>query len=192
MDINQNHSNMKLLKLNYLFAIALFISISFASCKNAEKDMENATDKIENEAKELKEEAKETTASVKKSMEEVDMKAGVYNITQVDRPPLMSSDCIKDAKPQLCSDEKVMDFIKKNVKKPSAWKNEGSFEQVLVVIEKDGSLRDIKYVASSNNEGCEACQKAAVEVVGKMNKWQPAMKDGKPVAVKMTIPVKFV
>lgn len=181
--INRNLSN--------LFVLALAIFVSLTSCNNAKKDMDNTGDEIEMKVEQIEQTADAKVKSTEKSYNN-DNEIGVYNITQVDSPPLMSADCTTESSPKQCSDKKVMEFIKKNVNISKSWKNEGSFEQVLVIIEKDGSLRDIKYVASSNNDGCEACQKAAVDVVGKMSNWIPAKKDGKAVAVKMTIPVKFV
>jgi hypothetical protein len=184
-----NTSNQKFINL---FAFALLIFITIVGCKNAESKTEEAAEKIEAEAKELKNGAENAAKEIKSEANKIMNSSNVLNLTQVDTPPLMDATCKADKNPKKCSDSKVLKFIKNNIVIPNGWNNEASFEQVLVVIEKDGSLRDIKYVASSNNKGCKACQKAAVDVVGKMDNWVPAMKDGKPVAVQMTIPVKFV
>ena len=41
-------------------------------------------------------------------------------------------------------------------------------------------------------ENCDWCQQTAVNVVGKMTQWRPALKNGKPVPVELVIPIKFL
>jgi protein TonB len=58
---------------------------------------------------------------------------------------------------------------------------------VRVVVEKDGSLRNIKVVKSVD----PSLDKEAIRVVEQMPKWIPGKQDGKPVRVKYFIPISF-
>ena len=55
------------------------------------------------------------------------------------------------------------------------------------VVEKDGSLNKIKAIKSDHKE----LERFAIKIVNKMPKWEPAEKDGKKVATKMVLPIKF-
>ena len=54
-------------------------------------------------------------------------------------------------------------------------------------IEKDGNLTEIKIEKSVN----EYLDREAVRVVKSMPKWTPGKQRGKPVKVKMVIPIRF-
>ncbi|GLR16918.1 energy transducer TonB [Portibacter lacus] len=170
-------------------AIILSIAFTFASCdmekKSSTEEVSMENDKIENAVSADNNKAMET----KKAEEE----AMIYTIADVDMQPLFSMECASMENPVECSNEKMLQFVKDNATFPreAINRNQDGFEQVIVVIEKDGSLSNMKYVASSKTKECDGCQKAAVDVVGMMENWKPAMKDGKPVAVQMTIPVRF-
>lgn len=58
---------------------------------------------------------------------------------------------------------------------------------VQFVIEKDGTVTNAKVVRSPH----EAFSKEGVRVVMSMPKWTPGKKDGKPVRVTHTIPIRF-
>lgn len=55
------------------------------------------------------------------------------------------------------------------------------------VVEKDGSLTDIKITKDIGG----GCGEAAVAVVKMMPKWKPGEVEGKPVRVQFTIPIFF-
>ena len=167
----------KVLKASFLFGA---IAISIVACNNTEQN------KVSETADEIETVVSKTIKGVK-SEAEIN-KPMVYNETQVDTKAMFGNCSTAE-----CSEKKILSFVKDNIQFP---KNQNlldeSLEQVLIVINKNGSLEDVKYVASSNDEGCPVCQQAAVDVVGKMKNWKPAMKDGKAVAMKMTIPVRIV
>ena len=56
-----------------------------------------------------------------------------------------------------------------------------------IVVEKDGSLTDIKVVKSVD----PSLDKEAIRVVKTMPNWIPGMQDGEPVRVKYIIPITF-
>ena len=185
-------NSLRIMKSFLLFGA---IGFSLVACNNdSKKDMDNAVDEVEtaveNAADNVANKAKEIKSDIKSEMEENEYStstSAVLNETQVDSKA-MFGDCATVK----CSEEKILSFIKDNIVLPKN-KNtlDNSLEQVLVVVDKNGAIGDVKFVASSNSKGCPTCQQAAVDVVGKMKNWKPAMKDGNPVAVKMTIPVRF-
>ena len=172
----------------------------FVGCGNESKELENSNSDSTN-VEEAQNVLMAKAASIESKNEKAESNERItnksewnnneaYNLTQVDMPPLFDSLCIAADDPKSCSEEKLLSFIADNLIKPKG-RNKKSLEQVLVVIEKDGSLQGLQYVASENKESCPECQQAAVDVIGKIEKWVPGTKDGKPVAVKMAIPVKF-
>lgn len=77
------------------------------------------------------------------------------------------------------------DFIYERTRKAAA-RQQG---QVLIqfMVEEDGTLSHVKIVRS---EG-DFLDNEARHIIGEMPKWQPAMNEGKPVRMKMTIGVDF-
>lgn len=58
---------------------------------------------------------------------------------------------------------------------------------VQFVVDKDGSLGDIKVVKGIGS----GCDEAAVEALKKMPKWKPGKQRGRPVKVRMSLPIMF-
>lgn len=116
----------------------------------------------------------------------------VYTVSQTDRPPLFSADCLSDKKPERCSSRALAEWAKTSVVYPEADLAEGSdgLEYVTFVINKKGEVSSVNRV-ESKMEACEGCSKAVLDAVLKMPNWQPAMLNGKPVDVVVTLPVRF-
>lgn len=179
----------KMTLLVFLMASAFFVT----SCNSDNKSTEEDTkDTVEESTNNETDNNNYNNNSEETAMPEA-ASATVYNITQVDSPPLFDAECRNADNPAKCSEDKILAFIKKNAQFPKAAANKGQegLEQVIFVVQKDGSLANVKYVASSDKKSCDGCQQAAVDVIGKMTTWVPAQKDGNPVAVQMTIPVRF-
>ena len=83
--------------------------------------------------------------------------------------------------------EKMFEFIADNLR----WPDDDACIQgrvvVSFIVEKDGSLTDVKVVKSLD----PAFDKEAVRVVKSMPKWEPGMWNGKPARVKYCIPIRF-
>jgi TonB family protein len=83
--------------------------------------------------------------------------------------------------------EKMFEFIADNLR----WPDDDACIQgrvvVSFIVEKDGSLTDVKVIKSVN----PAFDKEAVRVVKSMPKWEPGMYRGKPARVKYCIPISF-
>ena len=58
---------------------------------------------------------------------------------------------------------------------------------VSFVVEKDGSLSDIKVMRSLGS----GCDEEAVRLINSMPKWKPGKNSGKEVRTKMLVPITF-
>ena len=83
----------------------------------------------------------------------------------------------------------LMKFLKKNTRYPESAKNANIQGSVIisVVIEKDGSIGDIKIIRGL----CESCDEEAIRVIKSMPTWIPGRHHGVNVAVIYTIPIRF-
>lgn len=81
--------------------------------------------------------------------------------------------------------DSLKSFIRKNLCYPSEECVEGSVI-VRFIVEKDGSISDVKVIRS-----IPLVDDEAVRVVRSMPKWIPAEKDGKAVRSRFMLPVKF-
>ena len=83
----------------------------------------------------------------------------------------------------------VQKWIAKNVKDPMIAQENNIQGKVFVqfVIEKDGSVSDVKVARSVD----PSLDKEAIRVVKAMPKWKPGKQRGKPVRVSYTVPINF-
>jgi TonB family protein len=83
----------------------------------------------------------------------------------------------------------AMKFLAKNIKYPVAAQQAKIEGRVIVqfVIERDGSVSDVKVMRGVNPE----LDAEAIRVVSMMPKWIPGKQRGKAVAVKYTMPIMF-
>ena len=86
-------------------------------------------------------------------------------------------------------DQAMMDFVAKNVQYPQEARDKEISGRVLVgfVVEKDGSITDVKVVKGIGG----GCDEEAVRVVKAMPKWKPGKDKGKPVRVSYMMPFTF-
>ena len=86
-------------------------------------------------------------------------------------------------------DQAMMDFVAKNVQYPQEARDKEISGRVLVsfVIEKDGSIADVKVVKGIGG----GCDEEAVRVVKAMPKWKPGKDKGKPLRVSYMMPFTF-
>lgn len=94
---------------------------------------------------------------------------------------------------EACSSKKMLEYIYGNLKYPSEARENGIEGTIIVqfVVAKDGSLYDITLARDLDG----GCGEAAMDVVESMNnmseKWIPGTQQGRDVAVKYTLPVRF-
>ena len=82
-----------------------------------------------------------------------------------------------------------MSYLSENIKYPVEAQINGIQGRVVVsfVVEKDGSLSDVRVARSVDPE----LDAEALRVVSSMPKWNPGMDKGKYVRVKYNVPVSF-
>lgn len=107
---------------------------------------------------------------------------------QVDQRPFT----IVERMPSFPGDNDAMGkFIKSNLKYPKGQKFDGPNTcYVTMVVEKDGSLTDIKVLRSA--QGGPAFDQEAIRVISLMPKWNPGSQNGHLVRVQYNLPVKFI
>ena len=83
----------------------------------------------------------------------------------------------------------MLNFLSKNIRYPEAAHKAGIQGRVVAtfVVEKDGSISNAKVMRSID----PLLDAEALRVINSMPNWIPGKQDGKPVAVKYTVPVSF-
>jgi len=86
-------------------------------------------------------------------------------------------------------DKALREYILNNIKYPEVARTSGITGTVYVqfVVEKDGSISDVKVVRGIGG----GCDEDAVRVVKSMPKWKPGKQRGRPVRVYFTLPIEF-
>ena len=85
--------------------------------------------------------------------------------------------------------EALIEFFQSNLNYPEQAKAEGIEGKVFIsfVVKESGKLEGFEVVKSAD----ESLDAAALDIIQAMPNWTPAEKNGKPVAMKMTLPVNF-
>ncbi len=109
----------------------------------------------------------------------------------VDRMPVFAGcEAMETEKAQdECTKQKLVEFMSSKLKYPEEAKK-AKVEGMVVVqftVAKDGSVQDATVVKSIGS----GCDEAALAVVNAMPRWSPAMKDGQPVSMQMSLPFSF-
>ena len=83
----------------------------------------------------------------------------------------------------------LIKYLKKNLRYPQICKEQGVQGRVIVqfVVNPDSTLSDFNVIKSVNPH----LDKEALRVVSSMPKWKPGEQRGKPVSMRMTLPVTF-
>lgn len=88
--------------------------------------------------------------------------------------------------------EGMIEFIQNHLEYPMAEKQADIQGTIMMqfIVEKDGSLSDIRAIKSVPRG--ENLEKEAARVISLMPKWKPGMQDGQPVRVYKNVPFYFV
>jgi len=110
-----------------------------------------------------------------------------------DRPPLFDRACLNAEDKVECTNREIQEFVVDNdfqyPEKALDRFQEGQ-EYVTFKLTEDGIIKNIRVLA--REDVCRGCADVAADIISSMkDMWFPAMKDGKPVATKITVPVKF-
>ena len=89
--------------------------------------------------------------------------------------------------------DKMMQYIRSNLNVPAnAFQDStsnGCRTIVKFIIEADGKVSNEAIARECTS--CPECDKEAIRVIGSMPKWNPGKNGGKPVAVRMALPIFF-
>jgi hypothetical protein len=115
-------------------------------------------------------------------------------LSDFDQPPVFSEACVSSDVPIICTNEQLQKFMLANdFNYPvDAKRNyQEGLEYVTFTLNKEGEFEGRPTVLSKSDP-CKGCSDKAVEIVMQTSdKWQPAVLDGRPVSVRLTIPVRF-
>ncbi|MEJ6693191.1 MAG: energy transducer TonB [Saprospiraceae bacterium] len=166
---------MKSLKIIFFFTAAIALGVS---CKNDKTSQ--SEEKASPPFKEVKTNPNNSITAVEK----------LYRSNEVDTPALFSASCQQNENKAKCSQNILQDYIKNNLVIPNEAREKRHREVISFTILADGSIgKNIRSI--SKKEVCSGCRAAAITVLSRMPKWVPAMKEGKTVAMSMTIPITF-
>jgi len=92
-----------------------------------------------------------------------------------------------------CSMKKMLEFLYTNIKYPEKAMNDGNEGSCVVsfIVEKDGSLSDIKVVRSVSPEIDEESRRVVELMMTAAGKWNPGKQDGKVVRTQYNLPIKY-
>lgn len=113
-------------------------------------------------------------------------------LTSVDIPPLFEGcddPLISEEQRQACSVPKIQAFINQNIVYPDSARAR-NIEGVVVVrfsVTEEGKISDLELIRTIG----AGCGQEAMRVVRMMPDFKPALRDGIPVATKMTLPIRF-
>ncbi|MEM6963180.1 MAG: energy transducer TonB [Bacteroidota bacterium] len=141
---------------------------------------------------EIEQSSTDKVTSNTKEKVKIEAPRSVYMANKTDRPPLYDIICLTESDPEKCSNEGIEAFIKEEINYPNnaITKGHDGLEMVTFVVDETGTIEDDIEVLSKESP-CMGCAKAAVEVVSKMEKWTPAIRNGKPVRSRVTLPIRF-
>jgi len=110
-----------------------------------------------------------------------------------DDPPIYGKHCLKDENRDKCSQDEIHRYITENMDFPDeAREMDDPVEYVSFLVQADGKIDKDNIQVLKQDPQCRDCAAEALELIREMPRWQPAMKGGTPVAVRVTVPVRFV
>lgn len=166
--------NLKRIDNDHLIMGGLYYMSEKLKKELADRKVREEAEKKALEAERQAREAKE--AAEREAKEEAEAEYKVFDIV--------------DEMPQFPGGPSAMfEYLSKNLKYPTVAENNGIQGRVHVacVIEKDGSITDVKIVKSVD----PSLDREAQRLVKSMPNWIPGKQNGKPVRVKYTVPVTF-
>lgn len=165
---------------NLVPLLFLALSLTWISCDNSARknaDLESL-DEVEEKVSD-----KVLAQEVYKNQLDENKTPAVYFLEEVDKMPLFDPSCLTSEDPENCSDEKLFSFLDQHIKFEQA---EGISRYVEFTISAFGEVNNIQYISNAT-EICEDCKASAIAAIEKMQKWEPAVKNGEPVATTMRI-----
>jgi protein TonB len=103
----------------------------------------------------------------------------LFDVQSIDTPPEFRG-----------GNEARLKYLSKNMNYPKEARNSDIQGAIYLnfIIERDGSITNVKVIRGIGG----GCDEEAARVVRNMPKWEPGLKNGKPVRVSFMMPIKFV
>ena len=195
---------------NYIAAQNAAIEADVELASLAEKKEAKVEKKDEPEVEKVEiERVKEQEMKSQEELQETNTAIGAFNVEGNDEAGgevLKAKEVIAEPEPPKVEESKVFDvveempqfpggpsalfeYLSKNIKYPVVAEENGVQGRVIVtfVVERDGSITDVKVVKSVD----PSLDKEAQRVVKSMPHWIPGKQNGSAVRVKYTVPVTF-
>jgi TonB family protein len=136
-----------------------------------------------------------TETEITEEISDPEQEPEIFTIVEV-QPSFPGCENINDvSERQRCSDKKMVMFLAKNAGYPETAREAGFEGSVFVrfIVETDGSITNIEVLKDQTpGGGLKEAALAAVEAMNDMPKrWNPGMQRGKPVRVRVVVPLKF-
>jgi TonB family protein len=108
--------------------------------------------------------------------------------THVDKMPSFG-DCEGASDKKKCSDRALVHFISQHLAYPEAAKADQIEGTVYVnfVVDENGNIKSPTLLMDIGS----GCGEAALDVIKAMPAWEPGLQDGRPVPVKLNLPIQF-
>lgn len=115
----------------------------------------------------------------------------LYEISEMTRLPIFNKNCLSAEKPEECSNEAVIDWMRYAVERPKVadGQKQAPVHWVTFVIDEQGKVTLGRIIPSQQR--CEPCEAATKEAIEGMHNWMPAVRDGQPVKVRVLLPVYY-
>jgi TonB family protein len=177
--------------LKYLLFLPLALLLVFA-CEETEQELEETAAVVEDKADFFERIDTVTTFNPADQSESVEVvKTKIYE--KPEQMPVFGLCEVSDLEARKeCSTRNLLNFIYTHVKYPkeaSAAGQEGTVVTSLVV-NKDGKVSDIALVKEKTTE-YTTLNEEALRVIRQLPDFEPGTQDGKPVNVRMVLPIKF-
>ncbi len=121
-------------------------------------------------------------------------KRDMVPLSEFDRPPVFSGECLKAKDQFACSNEKLREYLQQQgFDYPDLAQNreQEGLEYVTFSLNEKGKFEGRLNVISKSDP-CFGCADAAADIVAGMeDMWYAAIKDGERVETQLTIPVRF-
>jgi periplasmic protein TonB len=107
----------------------------------------------------------------------------------IEEPPSQIFTIVEQMPSFLGGEEKLFEYLSKNIKYPSMARENGITGTVYVtfVVEGNGKITDVKKLRGIGG----GCDEEAIRVVKNMPDWKPGKQNGKSVRVQFNLPIKF-
>ncbi|MCB0666924.1 MAG: energy transducer TonB [Saprospiraceae bacterium] len=115
-------------------------------------------------------------------------------VSEFDSPPVFKETCASASEPMACTNEKLQEFISnQRFEYPVGAQRsyQEGLEYVTFTLNEKGHFEGTPSVLKKDDP-CRGCSEKAIEIIKETDgMWQPAILDGEPVKVILTVPVRF-